>query len=276
MTAITLITCLALAIVSGILGCFVVWKRMAFFSDGLAHSATLGVAVGLILMLDNRFTVIVECLVFAGLLLWLQSKRILSTDALLATMTLGSLGIGLVTIALLDIHHFDMHHFFVGNIQKINTINMILICAIAAATLLLFKTNWSNILLTCLHEDLGAAEGINTGLLHSAVVFLLTVAVAVMIQITGILMVSALLIIPAAAARQITLSPFSMLAVAVMFSLLSCLSGVSIAYTMSLPAGPTIVAVATAIFAITATLAPLFGLTAQKNSKNSISKIGLD
>ena len=89
----------AVSLIAGVMGCFVVWRRMAYFGDSLAHSGLLGVALGFVVGMAYNVSIIIVCSIFALLLLWLQHKKVLATDTLLGILAHSALSIGMVTIA---------------------------------------------------------------------------------------------------------------------------------------------------------------------------------
>ena len=91
-----------IAIIAGAIGCFVVWRKMAYFGDSLAHSALLGVALGLVMGISTNLGTIIICSIFAIVLIWLQQKKILATDTLLGILAHSALSVGMVTLSLLE------------------------------------------------------------------------------------------------------------------------------------------------------------------------------
>ena len=223
---------------------------MAYFADGLAHSTTLGVALALLLAFDTGIGILLLCLMFAILLVWLQQQRILALDTLIGVLAHAGLALGLVLIELLDKHHFDLHHFLLGNILRVSPINALFLCLSAAVVLFLLWRNWEKLLLTALDEDAAAAEGVDT--LRANVLLFMTMAltVAVAIQIVGILMVTALMIIPAASAKLFARTPEQMLLASILLCLIGILAGGGAAIQLQLPSGPAIVSVMTLLFTI--------------------------
>ena len=93
---------IGVAIIAGAIGCFVVWRKMAYFGDSLAHSALLGVALGLVMGISTNLGTIIICSIFAVVLIWLQQKNILATDTLLGILAHSALSVGMVTLSLLE------------------------------------------------------------------------------------------------------------------------------------------------------------------------------
>ena len=137
-----LITTIALALLAGPLGCFVVWRRMAYFGDGLAHSALLGVAVGLIIGMSNQLGMLLVAVLFAIMLLWLRAQRLLATDTLLGILAHPALSLGLVAMAPLGIHDAEVHAYLHGSLDTFPPATLVYVltgCGISSGPL---KRHW--------------------------------------------------------------------------------------------------------------------------------------
>jgi zinc transport system permease protein len=119
MSAHILLTTLALALVAGPLGCFVVWRRMAYFGDGLAHSALLGVAIGLVIGVSNQIGMMAIAIIFALSLIWLRAKRVLATDTLLGILAHAALSLGVVAMTLLGAGDIEVHDYLLGSLDAV-------------------------------------------------------------------------------------------------------------------------------------------------------------
>ena len=255
-----LVAGIGVALVAGIVGCFVVWRRMAYFGDSLAHSALLGVALGLALGISPQTGSMIVCSVFALLLLWLQRKNILATDTLLGILAHAALSIGMVTISLLH-QRIDLHAYLFGDILTVTTTELWWIYASGSVILLLLATNWSSLVFMTLHEDLARAEGVPVLFTHLLLMLLMTLLVATSIRIVGILLITSMLIIPAATARQLARSPEAMAMIAALLGVTAVLLGVYSSVQLDTPSGPSIVVAAAILFAV---LSPVFALLIRK------------
>ena len=251
-----LIAGITIACISGMMGCFVVWRRMAYFGDSLAHSALLGIALGLFTSVDIQLTTIFVCALFATLLLWLQHKRILSTDSLLGILAHASLSFGMVALSILD-QHIDLHDYLFGDLLSVSHHELYWILAgglVVFSALLLF---WPSFVLITLNEDLAKSEGVNHFAMQLLIMFLMTVVVSISTHLVGILLITSMLIIPAATARQMATSPESMAFIATVIGIISVISGVHISVEYSTPSSPTVIAVAATLFFILFPLASI-------------------
>lgn len=247
---------LGVALLAGPLGCFVVWRRMAYFGDSLSHSALLGVALGLLVGMDINIGIILVCSAFAVLLVWLQRKKILATDTLLGILAHSALSLGVVAISFLDTP-VDLHAFLFGDILAVTGEDVIWVFAGACAVVVSLVFLWRKLLLATINEDLARAEGIETLHIHLLLVAMMAVVVATSLQIVGILLITSLLIIPAATARQVADSPESMAIIATLAGHFSVVFGLYGSYRLDAPSGPSIV-VASAVFFVCVTLFAAF------------------
>lgn len=238
---------IGVAIVAAVMGCFVVWRRMAYFGDSLAHSALLGVALGLASGISTNISIVIICIIFALLLLWLGKKKIFANDTLLGILAHSSLSIGMVTISILG-QDIDLHEYLFGDILTITLIEIYWIYAGGVVVLLLLINNWSNLVLITINEDLAKASGVKILLNNMLFMLLMTIVVALSIHIVGILLITSLLIIPAATAKQLSYSPESMAVLAAIFGIIATISGIIASVGFSTPSGPSIVVALSIMF----------------------------
>ena len=256
---------LVLAIISGPVGCLIVWRRMAYFGDAIAHSALLGVAVGLFIGFAPNIGVALICAVFAILLVYLQHRRKLSIDTLLGILAHGALAIGLLLVfwSALETGHGSHHEpnhtidphtlleiYLLGSLENISMNQNIILIIGALMIAVILKLIWEPLILMTLNMDLARAEGVPTLRLQYIMMGIMTALVVMGLQITGVLFITSLLIMPAAAARQISTTPEKMILWAVIFAFSGVLSGYIASHEIHLPPGPTIVSALTTIFII--------------------------
>lgn len=251
-----LIAGLGVALIAGLLGCFVVWRRMAYFSDSLAHSTLLGIALGLQLGVSLTLATFAVCLCFAALLLWVQSARTLATDTILGILAHAMLAFGLLAISMNSTAAVDLHAFLFGDILTVSNADLAWLYGGGALVLALLAMHWQPLLLATIDADLAAAEGASTLRLRIVLTLLMTITVAISIRMIGVLLIASLLIIPAAGARLLAKSPEAMAALAVLFGGMATVLGLLFSLTADAPAGPAIVAAASLLFAAAALLAP--------------------
>ena len=245
-----LVAGIGVALVVGVLGCFVVWRRMAYFGDSLAHSSLLGIALGLLYGFSINIGVIVVCSVFALLLVWMQHKHVLATDTLLGILAHASLSLGMVALSFLDYIQFDLHSYLFGDILTVKAYDLWWIYIGGVLVLALLILNWPALTLMTIHEDLAKAEGVKTFRTQLLLMFLMTIVVAFSVRIVGILLITSLLIIPAATARQLAKTPEAMAVIASLLGVLAVVLGIAGSMQFDTPSGPSIVTAASLLFLI--------------------------
>ena len=239
---------IALAFASGPLGCFVVWRRMAYFGDATAHAAILGVALSLAFSISIFIGVMVAALAMAFMILSL-SGRMFAVDTLLGVAAHGALALGLVAITFIPGVRVDLSAYLFGDILAVGRVDLLVICMGSALVLLVLWLRWERLLLLTLNVDLAAARGIDTRREGMILMVILAVLVAVAIKIVGALLITAMLIIPAAAARPISRTPEWMAGVAATAAVIGVVGGLSASFYWDTPTGPSIVVAASVLFA---------------------------
>jgi len=239
---------LGVALVAGPFGSFVVWRRLAYFGDTLAHSALLGVALGFLLHIHLTLGIIVVCQLLAILLFFGQRQKQLASDTLLGIFSHGALSLGLVTLAFMEGVRVDLFAYLFGDILAIGRADLGWIFAGGGLALSGLLRLWKPLLAITLHEDLARVEGVPVDRVNWAFLGLIALTVAVMMKVVGLLLVTSLLIIPAATARRFAGNPEAM---AIFASLIGCLAvagGLYGSYRWDTPAGPSIVVAACLLF----------------------------
>lgn len=242
------------ALVAGPLGSFVVWRRMAYFGDTLSHSALLGVALGLLLGVDLNITVVAVCVGLAVLLVILQEQRLLASDTLLGIMSHGALSLGLIAISFLETVRVDLTTYLFGDILAVGARDIAWIWGGAIFALILIALLWRPLLAVTLHEELARVEGVNVTAVRLAFMLLVAVVIAVAMKIVGILLITSMLILPAATGRRFARTPEAMATLAAVAGVVAVLLGIAMSLRWDTPTGPSIVVAAGALFAVTALL----------------------
>jgi zinc transport system permease protein len=239
---------IGLALVAGPLGCFVVWRRMAYFGDTLAHAALLGVALSLLANLPVMLAVLIVAMVVACLLLLLQRRSALSSDALLGMLSHGSLAIGLLALAFMTWVRMDMMGLLFGDVLAVTKQDIALVWLGGAAVLAALAWAWKPLFAITVNRDLAAAEGHDVLRYDLLLMLLLAIVVAVAIKIVGVMLITSLLIIPAGAARRLSQGPVAMAVVAATVGILAVMAGLFASLQWNTPSGPSIVAAALLLF----------------------------
>ena len=245
-----LLAALGVAAVAGPLGSFVVWRRMAYFGDTLSHSALLGVTSGFLLGIDPTIGIIGICAAVALLLALGQRQSVLASDTLLGILSHGALSLGLVSLAFMETLRVDLIGYLLGDVLSV-TWNDITVVYIGGAVVLgILAWLWRPLLAITVHEDLARVEGVPVPQVQIAFMMIIAVTIAIAMKVVGILLITSLLIIPAAAARAVSKTPEQMALVASLVGMVAVLGGLAGSFQWDLPSGPAIVTAAALLFAL--------------------------
>ncbi|MBY6211377.1 metal ABC transporter permease [Microbulbifer agarilyticus] len=238
---------LLVAVVSGPLGCFAVWRRMAYFGDTLAHSALLGVTLGFVLHIQPTLAVVASSCVLALLLVYFQRRQNLSVDTLLGILSHSMLALGIVTMSLLKIN-VDLLSLLLGDLLAVSSQDLALMAVAAVIIAALLWYLWPRLLAFTLHEELAAVEGVPVDKIRLALMLILALLIAIAMKVVGVLLITALLIIPAATARRLSATPEQMAGFASLIGCASVVVGLTMSVVWDSPAGPSIVLAAGLFF----------------------------
>ena len=241
---------LGVALVAGPMGCFVVWRRMAYFGDTVAHASLLGVAMALMLDANILVGVLAVGSAIALALFLLQDRLALATDTLLGILSHGSLAVGLVAIAMMANVRVDLLGYLFGDILAVGWSDLAVIWGGALVLLGLLAMLWRPLLAVTVSPDIAAAEGLPAQRTRLVYVLALAVLIALAMKLIGILLITALLIIPAAAARPFASSPEAMAVLAALIGAVSVGGGVGVSLMLDTPSGPSIVVTAVLLFTL--------------------------
>lgn len=243
---------IGVAVLSGPLGSFVVWRRLAYFGDTLGHAALLGVAVGLIAGVDYIVGVVAVCAAVAVLLVFLSEGRRFSGDTVLGILSHGTLAIGLLAVAMAEGSRVDLAAYLFGDILAVSGADLWAIYGLGAVVLALLIVLWRPLLAVTVHEEVARVEGVPVRAVGIGFMILMAATVALAMKVVGILLVTGLLIVPAAAARRFARAPETMAVLAAAAGALAVLAGLGGAVTFDLPAGPAIIVAALLLFTLSA------------------------
>jgi zinc transport system permease protein len=239
---------IGVALVAGPLGAFVVWRKMAYFGDTLAHAALLGVALGFLLNINSNLGVVVVCVLLAVILVALQQQRRLASDTLLGILAHTTLSLGLIALAFMETLRIDLMSYLFGDILAVGAADLYWIFASTALALTVLLIIWRPLLAITVHEELAQVEGVPVTWVRLALMLLIAIVIAVAMKVVGILLITSLLIIPAATARSLARTPEQMAILAAVFGSIAVSGGLFTSLQWDLPAGPAIVVCAALLF----------------------------
>ncbi len=239
---------IGVALIAAPLGCFIVWRRMAYFGDTISHSALLGVALGFLLQINIGVAVFAVAALVSLSLLSLQKHAKLSSDSLLGILSHSALALGLVVIAFMPALRVDLLGYLFGDILAVSRTDIATIYGGGLAVLLVLAWIWRPLLAETVSFDLARAEGLKPEVTRLVFMLLVALMVAITMKIVGILLITALLIIPASTARRFSGSPEGMAIAAMLVGVLSVIAGLYGSLAFDTPSGPSIVVAALMLF----------------------------
>ena len=247
---------IGVALVAGPLGCFVVWRRMSYLGDTMAHSALLGIALGFFLEVDLMLGVFAVALAVAILLFIFQRQKQLANDAVLGTLSHASLAMGVLMISLMTWVRADLMEYLFGDILTVSLIDLYWIYGGGILILLTLHRLWRPLLAITFDTELAQAEGVPVIRIQLVFMLLVAAVIALSMKIIGILLVTSLLIIPVSAARRLSQTPEQMALGGVLIGIASVVLGLGTSLQIDTPSGPSIV-IASVLFFFAANLYPL-------------------
>lgn len=261
------------ALVAGPLGCFIVWRRLAYFGDTLSHAALLGVALAFLFEINITLAVFGVSICVSLALLLLQKRATLSSDALLGLLSHSALAIGLVALAFMTWVRVDLMGFLFGDILAVTPTDIAVVWAGGAIVLLILVLIWRSLFAATVNIELAQAEGMNPERANIIFMLLMAAVIAISMKIVGVLLITALLIIPAAAARRFSSGPEQMAILAALIGVGGVFGGLFGSLEWDTPAGPSIVVAALGLFVISVLPLPFMKshhsqpVTEQKNER---------
>jgi zinc transport system permease protein len=241
---------IGIAILAGPLGSLIVWRRMAYFGDTLAHSTLLGLSLALLLNINIYIGLITVSLIVAGLLAALNRQKWLASDAVLGILSHTALAIGLIAATAIHGVRVDLLSYLYGDILAVDLQDIAYILGVVLVVLGLVTWLWRWLLSATIHSDLARVEGVPVELTNWAFIIMLALVFAVAIKLVGVLLITALLVIPASAARRFARTPEKMVVVASLIGCVAVLIGFWASLTWDWPTGPAIVATTAVLFTL--------------------------
>ena len=261
---------IGLAFITGPLGCFIVWRRLSYFGDTIAHSALLGVVIAYALDFNLIIAVFVVSCLLAMSLMFLQRRTNLPDDALLGLLAHSVLAIGLVLLGILSFIRIDLMGLLFGDILSVNVTDLLFVWIGGSIVLIVLILIWRPLFAGTVNLELAKAEGLNPDLANAIFTLLIASVIAISIKIVGILLITGLLIIPASASRNLSSTPIQMAIISSIIGLASVVLGIQTSMIWNTPTGPTILTITLGVFIIS--LLPLKKLLISKKKIELLNK----
>ena len=242
------IATIGIAIITSIMGCFMIWRRLAYFGDSISNSALLGGTIGIIFSFNISLIILLFCVAFSLIIFWLQANVKLPTDSLLGILSHSLLAIGIITISMLKTIEIDPFNFLFGEVVAITKNDISMIYFGGGLILFLMRIYYEPLLISTINRDLAKAEGVKQAFIDVFFTLSLAIIISISVRIIGVLLIISLLIIPGATARLYAKSPINMIIFSCVISIIAANIGIMLSIFYDVPTGPTIVAVLAGFF----------------------------
>ncbi|CAJ0991918.1 zinc ABC transporter permease subunit ZnuB [Pantoea sp. Nvir] len=237
-----------LALVAGPLGSFVVWRKMSYFGDTLAHASLLGVSFGILMNINPWYAIIIVTVCLSLCLVLLERRPYLAIDTLLGIMAHNTLALGLVVVSLMTNIRIDLMAYLFGDLLAVTLEDLWVVGAGVIVALTIIVWQWHPLLSMTINSDLAQVDGVNIQRTKLILMLVTALTIGVAIKFVGTLIITSLLIIPAATARSFSRSPEQMASLAVIAGIISVSGGLILSAFYDTPAGPSVVLCASFLF----------------------------
>ena len=242
---------ICVALIAGPLGCFVIWRRLSYFGDTLSHASLLGVAVAILLEVNFTLSIFVVSGAVSLFLIYLRIKTSLPSDALLGLLAHSVLAVGIVVLGFMTWVRIDLLSLLFGDILAVSITDIWLIFFGGVLVLLTLVSIWRPLFADTVSPDLAQAEGMKPKLVRVIFTLMLALVISVSIKIVGVLLITGLLILPAAAARNLSSGPIQMAFISMITGTIAVVGGLFSSLTWDTSSGPSIVVTALVLFILT-------------------------
>ena len=246
------------ALVAGPLGCYIVWRRLAYFGDTLSHAALLGIALALLFQVNITLSVFLVSVFVSLSLLTLQRRVTLSTDALLGLLAHSALAFGMVALSFMSWVRVDLMGFLFGDILAVTPFDIAIIWGGGLAVLIILMIFWRSLFAATVNLELAEAEGMKPEQANVVFMLLMAAVIAISMKIVGVLLITSMLIFPAAIARRFACGPEQMALLSALIGVIAVFGGLFGSLQWDTPAGPSIVVAASTFFIITVLASTFF------------------
>ncbi len=240
------------------LGCFVIWRKMAYFGDALAHSALLGVVLGLLWQIPLIIAILPISISIAIIIALTNQHSRFSSDTLLGITAHGGLALGVVIMAMIPQLQVDLMAYLFGDILAVNQTDLLFIALLSISVITTLILNWKSLILITLNEDVALVSGVNVKQKRLLLMILMALTVAISIKLVGLLLITSMLILPAAIARFYVNNPPQMAIISTFSAICMVAFGLLSSYYMDTPSGPSIVLIGAILFSFSAAYRAVF------------------
>ena len=241
---------------SAIIGVYVVLRGLAFIGAGIAHASFGGVALGFLLGINPILAAVAFCLITAWAIAWTSRRAEVREDTAIGIFFAATMALGILFIGLMRDYNVDLFGYLFGSVLSVTREDLLLSLCLGIGVLLTVGLFFKELLFITFDPEMAQVSGLPAGLLYVLLLSLMALTIVLSIKVVGIILVSALIVIPAAAAYQLTEDFRRMMLLAVVIGNLSATIGLFLSYGLDTASGATIVLTATILFILSALLSP--------------------
>ncbi len=252
-----LISGTVIGVICSFIGVFVILNKMSFFANAVAHSSLAGIAIGFFMGLNPMVTAVIFGVIVGILVAFLKNRSVLSVDTIIGIFLPSSMAIGILVISLIEGYKPDLLSYLFGNILAVDRLYLYLSLGLGVLVLILLGILFRRYISITFDRELAKIQGINVELYDYLFIILLSITVIISTKIVGIILVSALVVIPPASSKNISSNFFQMVVFSIVFGFISSTVGLFLSYYLNLASGATIIMVSVLIFLITFFLKPV-------------------
>lgn len=234
---------IGVAVATSLVGVFVLWKRMAYFGDAISHSAIFGLGVATLIAVSPIYGIIFCAIIFCVLLFFLNKQNLYSSDTIIGVSSCSLLALGMILISLFP-SNINLESYLFGDLIVLGNSDIVMIYVVATLVVVALSFWFKKLLLTTINKDLAVISGVNVEKLELKFLLLTALVVASLVKIVGIFLVTSMMIMPAAIARNFAKTPIQMLMISLIVSLMVVIGGLFSALFFDIPTSPAIIAFA--------------------------------
>ena len=246
-----LIASILVGLICPFVGNFVVLRKMSFFSDAISHSAFAGIAVGALLGIDLSLSSIVMAVIISFIITFLSEKTSLSHDTVIGIAFSGVIAMGMLIMGMMKGYRADLFSYLFGDILAVTKADLFIILLVGILAVVTMLVFFKSFLQITFNRELAQVEGINVRFFEYLLFFIIAIVVTVSLKIIGIILVTSLIIVPAAAAKNIASNMKQLFSYSSLFGVISGILGLAGSIYLDTASGPTIVLVSIGIFILT-------------------------
>ncbi len=230
-----------IAVIGGFLGCIIVWRRLACFSDCISHAVLPGIALGFIFNISLAWSAFFTAILISVFLGKFKEKLVVSIDTFLIIIAQIMFSLGVIILYKNPQINSNLMNLLLGDILSISTVSLVIsgLAGLLICAVLIF--NWNKIITMCINEEIAISEGIKANFLNLIILILIAIFTAISMQSIGIILATSILLIPTTTARMFSKSAISMPYIACFIGILGIVFGISLSYFIDVPTSPAIV-----------------------------------